>query len=488
MSNISELIDSRSYIRKVYVSSIISLFTVAVLHIWTAALPKTLFFFCFGVAFTLGYFLFKNLKNQFYIKSYYILIYWIGFTSYSIYTGAIWASALVILILLPIITLGFATFRWALFILGLVSLTYILLFYLQEVVPLEIPPNRPLWIMITLITTTVVAFLFVYFYGILAYVEHKKLKLANKVLAEKQIKLDQQLQFIKTQNEQITKDKLYQEKRNENLRKYTESIVEIFRMEELYEGDFAYSIDVLLQSIRDLLCVDLVSIWQYDESKQELILISQKSTSTTSLIAVNSRLGRIEFPTYFDHVISGLIIQVDDVYTNRITQEMKNAYFERYGITSLLDCPYYVDGKFAGVICCETYQKRLWGPEDSIFIKGISNMASISLSALHKMTLIKNLEIDNLKMKQNNRELKKKISKGNEMYENLSQQIADYANINAHKLRGPVCRLLGLLELLEKSKSQNDILNIKTYLVNNINELNHVTIEFGEQLNQLEEI
>ncbi len=486
MSQLSEPLDHRTYIRKIYIASIISLFVIAIPHIWAASLSKALFFFGFSFAFTLGYLLLKNLKNQYYARTWYIVIYWVGFTGYSIYTGGIWASALVLLILLPIISLGFTGGRKSIFVLALVCITYLLLYVLNDSSPNDLPSGRSLWIMITMIVTTAVSFLFVYFYWDLLALQTKKLLTSNEALTAKQDKLDKQVQLIKMQNEQITNDKLQLEIRNSKLEKYTESIIEIAHMEELHEGDFAYSIKVLLQSIKTLLGVDIVSICQYDEEKQELFLISQDGSFLPSKTAGTPRLKRTEFPTYFDHVSSGMIIQADDVHNNKYVFELIDDYYKKYGIASSLDCPYYVDAKFAGVIRCGSFEQRNWVPEDSIFVKGISHMAGVSLSALHKMTHIKNLEVNNLEMKQTHKELEQKVIDGDELLENLSHQISDYANINAHKIRGPVCRLLGLLELLEKSHSRDDVFQIKNYLTDNINELNGVTLEFGEKLNQID--
>jgi len=340
--------------------------------------------------------------------------------------------------------------------------------------------------MITMVLATIVAFLFVHFYHRLSAWQAEKLTITNEVLENKQKELDKQLNLIQIQNEIIKNDKNYLEIRNTKLEKYTEAIIEMSSMEELHAGDFAYTVEFLMKSINEILEVDIVNIWKYEASEDTLVLIRQYPNQLKNSGVKNTTLERHKYPNYFDHMLSGMIINADDACENPVTMEFTGDYLKPKGISSLLDCPYYLDGEFAGVICCESYKPRKWDTEDIIFIKAMSSIAGISLAALHKMTHIKTLEIDNIEMRLQSVELIKKVQENDERLYSLSKQVADYANINAHKLRGPVCRLLGLLELLQRSESPEEVLKLRDFLSKSIKELNVVTEDFGNNLNGID--
>jgi signal transduction histidine kinase len=45
--------------------------------------------------------------------------------------------------------------------------------------------------------------------------------------------------------------------------------------------------------------------------------------------------------------------------------------------------------------------------------------------------------------------------------EEKNRQLEEYAFINAHLLRAPLCRILGILDLMEKEKSGDDLAEVK---------------------------
>ncbi|HEY5756799.1 MAG TPA: GAF domain-containing protein, partial [Steroidobacter sp.] len=81
-----------------------------------------------------------------------------------------------------------------------------------------------------------------------------------------------------------------------------------------------------------------------------------------------------DFPSYFQALEQQRTIAADDALGATTTGELRDAYLEPLGITSLLDAPIYVGGKVAGVVCHEHIgAPRTWTEAESDFAAAVAD-------------------------------------------------------------------------------------------------------------------
>ncbi|WP_296622997.1 hypothetical protein [Marivirga sp.] len=81
-----------------------------------------------------------------------------------------------------------------------------------------------------------------------------------------------------------------------------------------------------------------------------------------------------------------------------------------------------------------------------------------------------------------NRNLEELVNERSKVIESKNRQIIDYANINAHKVRGPLARIMGLINISEYSNDPNELKNIFEKLRSPSQELNNIIDEINKTL------
>lgn len=128
----------------------------------------------------------------------------------------------------------------------------------------------------------------------------------------------------------------------------------------------------------EALGVDMASIWFFD-SKIERI----KCQHVIDSLGQNSDakgvvLEKSAYPDYFRAICEGSFVDAPDVRAHSGTKQLTEDYFDKFGITSLLDFIFRAKGAPVGVICCESRTLKSWTPEDINYLRGLA-----VLSAFH---------------------------------------------------------------------------------------------------------
>jgi signal transduction histidine kinase len=81
-----------------------------------------------------------------------------------------------------------------------------------------------------------------------------------------------------------------------------------------------------------------------------------------------------DFPSYFAALEHEGVIRAADARNSPMTRELRPAYLEPLGITSMLDAPIYLDGKLAGVVCHEHIgPARTWDDAECDFAAAVAD-------------------------------------------------------------------------------------------------------------------
>ncbi|MBT32782.1 MAG: hypothetical protein CMO01_24250 [Thalassobius sp.] len=283
-----------------------------------------------------------------------------------------------------------------------------------------------------------------------------------------------QYNLILNQNSYLNKAFEEAKIRKQKLKKFIDKIIEVSRMDEIHSGSLEFSINTLKNTILEILEVDSVRIWKYEQIQEAIHTIYEAEEPSEIIYRKNC-------PTYFDQLEAGVVLVEEDIRQGKHTQELR-AYFEKHNFKSLMDCPFFIDGKFAGVICCNSHDFRAWESEDILFVRAMAGAVSLSHKSATRNVKQDKLIEEHQEVHKTNLQLENQIITRNKILKEINDKLIEYAFINSHKIRKPICSLLGLKKLLDLTDDVDEIMVIKNHMVNSITELDIITREAGDLL------
>ncbi len=278
----------------------------------------------------------------------------------------------------------------------------------------------------------------------------------------------------------------------------------------IVDGLWKDALPLITENLHKLIGSDLISIWAYDENQGIIQCVEMYEHTNRKHIPVSDikahSLCIKDFPTYFNVLKNENIIVANDALNNPATYELTEIYFKPMGIKSLLDVPFFMEGKLAGIICFEQYNLRIWLPDEIFFGISIGTFLSLTYQSLQRKRSEKLLQeaneylvkLNNEIIQQNeeikaqaeiikmqNQELQAQnasiqyLNRGLEdlvkqRTENLNQTTAKLISINeeldaffyhsAHDLRRPLTNILGLLEIAKMQNPPQEMQEILGYI------------------------
>ncbi|MEO7989224.1 MAG: GAF domain-containing protein [Chryseolinea sp.] len=200
-----------------------------------------------------------------------------------------------------------------------------------------------------------------------------------------------------TQEEMRRKEKHIQDmfdqekKRNEKVQLNRKVVMELTRNNDIKTGNWNVSIEKVTSSITNQLNVSRCSIWIYN-SKENFITCEKLYQHDKRSFESGTVLKGTDFPAYFRALASEETIVAKDAHTHQATSEFSEVYLKPLNIESLLDVPFFHEGKIIGVICCEhQYEQKDWLDEDIEFLKSCADLLAVSYN-----TKTINLMVDHL--------------------------------------------------------------------------------------------
>lgn len=141
---------------------------------------------------------------------------------------------------------------------------------------------------------------------------------------------------------------------------------------------------------------------------------------------------------------------------------------------------YLVIDKFGGGHYWYLATSVLFFPTVYSFIRAFrieTNKKSRELEVLNTLLQEKqtHLEREQRAIVELNESLERKVAERTAKLMTLNDQLTKFAYMNSHDIRGPVCRLLGLRNLLERTNDPEEIKELNQYLITSINELDEET-------------
>ncbi len=369
------------------------------------------------------------------------------------------------------------------------------------------PANKITHLMIWLCTN-----LLVFFLKRVSASKEQQLKNLNDKLQHQMILMLSQNEEIATQNEELIRSQeqislqrdtiVTQKKQIEfksyQLSKFNQALLKFNKDQIIQLGDWQQALNYITENAAKLGNISRVSIWRFKDNQQSLECLKMYHSDTNTFTG-----GQIIFeekaPRYFREVRNGNTIIASDTFNHPTLQDFKEGYLEPFEICSMLDAPFFLEGELAGVVCLEQqYKFTDWPPEMISFAQSISDIITIAYKAYLLRQERETIEEQSIAIERQNEELKDKQTEIEKINAELEQRVlsrtkdlelqneklAEYAFINAHLLRGPLCRVKGLANLLEMDEMKNDFEILLQRMQLSVKELDDVVLRINQTLEE----
>ena len=282
------------------------------------------------------------------------------------------------------------------------------------------------------------------------------------------------------------------------MQRFTNDLISISKNKILHSGNLIDSLKEVLQYTSKALDISRISVWEYIEQTDSIKLILGYDIKNEDF-AYSGSLKNELYPTYFKHLLAEKIIAAKDAVNDPRTAEFTESYLTPFGIKSMMDCPFFIDGEFKGIICCEEQREmRDWDQMDQLFSIGVSKLISIAYyCSMRKEQYALLLEASREQERKNKllEEINNKITDVNTglvtelvgkeqgIYE-MQNFIEDISHRNAHHVRGPLCRIIGLVRLYKIDNNADNRKLYIEYMEQSATEMDDILKEVSSMLNK----
>lgn len=149
-------------------------------------------------------------------------------------------------------------------------------------------------------------------------------------------------------------------------------------------GDLPTIFRSITETGAEILDLDRVSIWLYDESREYITCVDLYERPPHKHSS-GARLDSIVSPPYFTALEENRVVCASDVLNNPITCGFAEVYSKPLGIASLLDATLRVGGKTIGVICHESVgERRNWSIGEQSFAASLADLLALAIERRDK--------------------------------------------------------------------------------------------------------
>ncbi|HEY9048743.1 MAG TPA: tetratricopeptide repeat protein [Ohtaekwangia sp.] len=289
--------------------------------------------------------------------------------------------------------------------------------------------------------------------------------------------------LLEERNHDVKKINELLQSKNATLEKHMTTLVDFSKNRSIHVGNLAHAARDIATITAKKLQVSQVSIWLYQEDKHCIESLACYSLDE-DCYRDTMQLSLGQAPVYFEAIKKERMIVADDARIHPMTREFTDTYFIPGNIYSLLDVSFSLDGQLKGLLCCEQlHTTRTWTAEDKIFASSVADIITLAFRTSQRLEYEKHIKDQNRKIAQMNDVLEERVKERTAQLKMQNQRLSEYAFINSHLLRGPLSRILGLINLIEHDKTVKEA-QIIDLLRRSGNELDDVVKKITDALNE----
>jgi PAS domain S-box-containing protein len=171
----------------------------------------------------------------------------------------------------------------------------------------------------------------------------------------------------------------------------TKKLSELTKNTDIQAGHWDKSVELLTSTIAGQLQVSRSSIWMYDSAAGKLTCEKLFSADTLEFESGQELLAK-DYPVYFAELRKERDIVAADAQAHAATRELAFAYLKPNRVESLLDLPFFNDGKVVGIVRCEQQGARKeWNDDHETFLRACADLAASAYKAMKMNALVREL-------------------------------------------------------------------------------------------------
>jgi len=158
----------------------------------------------------------------------------------------------------------------------------------------------------------------------------------------------------------------------------------LFELTKLVFDDTHEIYNRITQTTADILNVERVSIWLFNEERSE-IKCEVLYTKSLKKHQLGISLSISEFPRYFKALQEFRFISADDASNDPRSSEFTEKYHKPLNIKSMLDVPVRVEGVINAILCCEQVGvEKAWTNEEEDFASSMADIISLLIQTANR--------------------------------------------------------------------------------------------------------
>lgn len=418
----------------------------------------------------LGTLLLRTALPLAFVSNLLLLFYWISFSVAIYFSGGVNSLVLPWLTLLPFVANVINQYRNAVVWFVMVVLTIAGFAFMDEFM-LSLQYTKDPWR--ALFSYTGLAFVLFFF---TTYYHRTQSRLIT-LLRERNLLLTERQEEVVTQNEELKEqrslieaqqsqiysinEQLFEklkeiERINDVLEEQREVLMHLTKCRWIKEGELQGALKEVALLASKAMGITQVTVWRMNDTQDRLEAVMSYNSQTAQYSSGIS-FEVAGYQHYYEVLYAEKIVAVEDVFSHDLTRQNLNDYFIPQNIKSCMDVPYYIGGTLAGTVSFENHgAKRKWTNEDKNFAKALADIVTLAIESAWRREYELKIKEQNETISMINKGLEDRVRKRIEELEKQNEKLAEYAFINSHILRGPLSRMLGLIELLERSDGKDE--------------------------------
>jgi two-component system, sensor histidine kinase and response regulator len=165
------------------------------------------------------------------------------------------------------------------------------------------------------------------------------------------------------------------------LREQQVGLLKLAKSDSLYEGQLEATLAEITELASQVLHVERVSVWLYNQDVSKLNCIDLYERSP-NLHRRGMKVAVARYPNYFQALENERVIVVDNAIEDPRTREFRDIYLLPHNITSMLDAPINLKSRIVGIICVEqTQTPRQWAIEEQNFATYLAYMTALAIES-----------------------------------------------------------------------------------------------------------
>jgi two-component system sensor histidine kinase/response regulator len=220
-------------------------------------------------------------------------------------------------------------------------------------------------------------------------------------------------------------------RRSQLLKDQQTALLELAKSDALHGGNLIQALHAITAAAGEVLDVERVSIWVFEEDRSAIRLLDLHQRSARSHHS-GTILRASEYPAYFQAVeTEEHAIAAHNAHRDPRTKEFAESYLTPLNIGAMLDAPVRRKGRVVGILCHEHVGgSRTWTADEENVARSLATMVTLAMEATDR------------------REVERDLRIAKEAAEVANKAKSEFLASMSHEIRTPMNAIIGMADVL----------------------------------------